>query len=288
MKKRIRQGAIALALIVATICGILFLRSDYYADLKYPPEERACRKFLRQNADDAQPDVPLAEIREVRLSGTTISKKQLDDMMKGKMELEDMVIIDRTLRAGELAALEPLPNLESLWIDAYKNFGDAHFASLPPLPRLKDLTLVRTAVTENSMPTIAAMKSLENIRLERAYEVKEVQGKATMFWIPESPWTDKTLEWLSACTTLKTIRIWGPSTITDDGLKHLGKMPNLERVMLDAPQITWDGVHYLQTLPNLKSVWLDGVDKSRSFTHHTLENGDQRIDYREQGVSLTE
>ena len=288
MKKRIRQGAIALVLIVATICGILFLRSDYYADLKYPPEERACRKFLRQNAYDAQSNVPLAEIREVKLSGVTIPKKQLDDIAKGKMELENIVIIERTLREDEPAVLAALPNLESLWIDEYKNFDDAHFASLPPLPRLKDLTLVRTAVTDLSVTKIAAMKSLESVRLERAIGFKKVQGKETMFWIPETPWSDQTLEWLSACTTLKTIRIWGPSTITDDGLKHLGKMPNLESVTLDAPQITWDGVHYLQTLPNLKSVWLDGVDKSRDFTHHTLENGDQTIHYREQGVALTE
>jgi len=288
MKKRTKQCLVISGLIVVIASGILFLRSDWFADLKYPPDERACRKFLRQNADNAQSDVPLAEIKEVRLSGATISQKQLDDMMKGKMELEDIVIIDKTLREDAPAVLAALPNLESLWIDEYKNFGDAHFASLPPLPRLKHLTLVRTAVTEESLPAIAAMKSLESVRLERAYGFKEVQGKETMFWIPEAPWTDKTLEWLSACTTLKTIRIWGPSTITDDGLKYLGKMPSLESVMLDAPQITWDGVHYLQTLPNLKGAWLDGVDKNQSFTHHTLENGDQRIDYREQGVSLQE
>ena len=288
MKKRTKQCLVIIGLIVVIAGGILFLWSDWFADLKYPPDERACRKFLRQNADYAQSDVPLAEIKEVKLRGATISKKQLDDVMKGKIKTEDIVIIDKTLREDEPAVLAALPNLESLWIDDYKNFGDAHFASLPPFPRLKALTLVRTAVTEKSMPTIIAMKSLESVRLERAYEVKEVLGKNTMFWIPEAPWTDQTLEWLSACTTLKTIRLWGPSTITDDGLKHLVKMPNLESVMLDAPQITWDGVHYLQTLPNLKSVWLDGVDKNQSFTHHTLENGDQRIDYREQGVSLPE
>ena len=132
------------------------------------------------------------------------------------------------------------------------------------------------------------MKSLESIWLERAYGFKEVQGKMTVYWRPESLWTDKTLEQLLACTTLKSISIGGPSTVTDDGLKHLSKLPNLENVMLDVPQITWDGVRYLQTLPNLKSAWLDGVDKSRSFTHHTLENEGQTIHYREQGVSFPE
>jgi hypothetical protein len=288
MKKRTKLCIIVSGLLVVIAGGVLFLRSDYFSDLKYPPEDRACRKFLRKETDDAQSHVPLAEIREVRLSGITFPKEQHDAIQTGKITPNEMRIIDKTLRSGELAVLVSLPNLETLWIDEYKNFDDTHFASLPTLPTLKNLALVRTAVTEKSIPAIAAMKSLEFIRLERAFGFRDVQGKETMYWIPESPWTDKTLEYLSTCTALKTITLRGPSTISDEGLKHLGKMSNLESVMLDAPQITWDGVRYLQTLPNLKSAWLDGVDKNRSFTHHTLENGGQTIYYREQGVTLSE
>ena len=284
MKKRTQWCVFAMGFAVVIVCGIVFLRSDNFADLKYPPEERACRKFLRTETVDYQPDVPLAEIKEVQLVGivSTFSKKQRKEIEPG-----DSRIIGKTMCAGDLAVLATLPNLETLNIAYYQNFDDELMASLPALPRLKSLGLYLTSVTEKSFPVIAAMKQLESLNMTRGAGYHDAQERKSMDWIPDEHWTDQTLEQLSTCTSVKRITLLGPSTITDDGLKHLEKLSNLEGLRLDAPQITMNGARYLQTLPNLKDAWIDGVDKSQSYTHHTLENGEQTIHYREQGVSLS-
>lgn len=58
---------------------------------------------------------------------------------------------------------------------------------------------------------------------------------------------------------VKELIIFGGATITDEGLEHIGKMKQLENLMLFSEEITDEGIAEITACKNLEALLLDGI-----------------------------
>lgn len=123
---------------------------------------------------------------------------------------------------------------------------DAGMTGLARVPNLKELWLVDTAVTDAGVKNLAATKSLENFFL--------IFDRPT----PGDPISDRTLECVAGAGTLKNIGLGSsgrPDELTDDGLRHLAGLKQLEDLSLSGKKLTGSGFRHLAG-GNLKRVHL--------------------------------
>jgi internalin A len=137
----------------------------------------------------------------------------------------------------EVSLLADATNLKYLNLDRSR-ITDEGLKNLPWLPRLTNLSLSNTQVTDAGMEALTKLQNLEVLRLDRT-RVKN----AGLSIIAELP-------------NLKNLSLW-KCVIDDEGVAYLSKLRNLERLSLDETLISDAALKHLAPLSRLRylSVW---------------------------------
>ena len=138
-------------------------------------------------------------------------------------------------------------NLEELYLKECPGITDRGMTVLEHLPRLKLLGLRSTNVTEASVPLIAKLENLETLWLST----------------PSDNWsrlpiafTDRTLELLKD-SNIKKLWITSPTSITDEGLRHITSMRKLEDISLRSEFVFTDTSLEILKDSNLKYLCIE-------------------------------
>ncbi len=142
-----------------------------------------------------------------------------------------------------MAAVGRLKRLESFYQWNGEHITDKGAAHLQNMPRLKYIHLGMSQVGDRGMETLARLPNLEGLSMQR------------------NRFTDTGLAHLAGHTKLKELwigHIEEMSPISDAGVVHLAKIPNLVELDLQHTRVTPEGLRPLQALPKLKNLYLDG------------------------------
>jgi len=143
------------------------------------------------------------------------------------------------------AALANLPKLRALGVSC-KNVDDAALSTLPQFPALDDLTPVD--VQDPGFRYVGQCKRLENLSCMYCRETtdaatEQITGlQLKSYYAGLTLITDRSLEILSRMTSLEKVELWQTKSVTDAGIAHLTKLPNLREVGFSGlPLITFAG-----------------------------------------------
>ena len=139
-------------------------------------------------------------------------------------------------------------NLEELWLKECPKITDQGMTVLEHLPRLKQLGLRGTNVTEASIPLIAKLENLETLFLGISPSGGSWEGLPIAF-------TDKTLELLKD-SNIKNLQITSPTNITDEGLQHILSMRKLEEMSFNSEFVFTDKSMEILKDSNLKEWYI--------------------------------
>jgi len=152
--------------------------------------------------------------------------------------------------------LSPLANLRPddlhiLSIEAYKERvyrpDETMMPHLSGLTGLEILHILGTNITNRGLQHIKGLKSLKHLAL-----VCEPQlGNAALATVAELTGLE------GLCLSNVTYSNEG-GRITDEGLRHLGKLTSLKELTLVAPKVRGPGLAYLAKLPSLRNLTLAG------------------------------
>ena len=127
-----------------------------------------------------------------------------------------------------LAALAPMPALESLTVGGSSQFADAGMAAVATLKGLKGFRTWHTGVTLEGVRQLSALKNLTSLTLGQR-----------LSYTP-------------------------PTTLADDCLPVLAGLTSLESLSLTEARLSLPAVLQLKKLPKLKRLNLDGIDMPES------------------------
>ena len=162
----------------------------------------------------------LPEVEEFCLSHLRASRKGLG-CVNSMPRLRSLCIQYVPVDDGALVGLAQLANLECLNLGSLKSVGDGTVAALERLPRLQQINLARTGVSD------AGLRQL-NRRIE----------SLNLF---ETKITDEGVKSLLALTKMKHVALTG-TRVSDTGIVYLAKLPALESVYLGNTAVTSAGV----------------------------------------------
>lgn len=78
--------------------------------------------------------------------------------------------------------------------------------------------------------------------------------------------TDADLQWLAESVHPRDLTLY--AAISDDGMKHLGRMTSIERLHVSSDTITDDGLQYLPGMQSLRTLSVEGTHiTDRGFVH---------------------
>lgn len=142
-------------------------------------------------------------------------------------------------------SLAGIPSLRGLGISLAR-VDDAALSLLPTIPRLQQL--VPIDVTDAGFRHVGQCTGLENLW---CMYCRETGDEATAhlsrlrlksYYAGSTRITDASLEILGDMDSLEKLEFWECGGITDAGLPHLARLPNLKSVGLESPRITRDGI----------------------------------------------
>lgn len=167
--------------------------------------------------------------------------------LAGFTQLEKLEINACPLTDEGLASVCQNKNLRALSI-GFAEISDDSLASIATLPNLTDLEIRDARFTDEGLTHLGRMSQLETLTLATYGPLSEAG--------PHGPITDTGLEQLAGLTRLKTLRIESESAITDEGLKSLRDMAQLEWLTLYSSRITDAGLQSLQQNTKLETLHL--------------------------------
>ena len=136
-----------------------------------------------------------------------------------------------------IAKLRDMKKLTDLTI-RFPGLTPAHIRALAGLPKLQSLTLEGTEVTEEVMKEVAALPKLTFLSL--------IDSNVTNAGLAH---LSKSLQW---------VYINKKSRVTDEGMKHLARLPELISLRLHGFPLTAVGLRHLSVLPKLADLTLSG------------------------------
>lgn len=178
---------------------------------------------------------------------------------------------------SDVDRLKELSDLEVLRLDG-TDVGDDALPTLWTLPRVRELTLAKTAITAEGVATslatlrgnrdnmhavgpYIAIAPLQKLRMsETAITSESLQNLAVFTGlvdldVSQTTLNDSAATWLAMIPTLKRLNLY-QTQMTDDGVETLTKLRELEWFNLDACPITDVGVAKLVSFPKLSWIHL--------------------------------
>ena len=149
------------------------------------------------------------------------------------------------LESNGFRSLASIPSLRGLGISLARVDDDA-LALLPTVPRLHQL--VPIDVTDAGFRHVGGCHGLENLWCMYCRETgdaatAQLRGLALKtYYAGSTRITDRSLEILGTMDSPQKLEFWQCGGLTDAGLPHLARLPNLKSVGLESPKITRDGI----------------------------------------------
>ena len=142
-----------------------------------------------------------------------------------------------------LKKIRGMASLEGIWVWDASAVSDTGAAHLATLKNLKVIHLGNAKLTDEALKHFGSLPKIEDLSLQGNH------------------FTNKGLEFLQESTQLKELTLGlGTNEITDDGLRFVSALTNLEILGLQHSKITDAGLQHLRTLKNLKQLWVGGTE----------------------------
>ncbi|CAI7760342.1 unnamed protein product [Closterium sp. NIES-53] len=144
------------------------------------------------------------------------------------------------LSTTALRLLSTISHLQHVDLDGLAGFSAEGVRLLYKLPRLEDLSLRDTAVSDDALIGIGEAKSLARLYLSRTQV------------------TDAGLLHIAAISSLNTLSLLGCLGVTGIGMVHVGRLGGLEWLYLQGTGVDDAGLHNLAYLTKLHVLYLPG------------------------------
>jgi internalin A len=193
---------------------------------------------LQLNDHDMQ---SIGRIKSLKVLGIEKSRIPPDGFkyLRSHNSLTDLTLFRSQTAEGGLEYLAAIPNLQ--WLSFHgSDISNCHIKNLYKAPRLKKLTLAKTAVTGPGLDTLSRMKSLRYLDL----------SELDLTNADLAPLTKLPLEELDLSKT----------SIGDQATKQLAKIKTLHVLNLRQTHITSAGLQNLAELPDLRTLNLSSTN----------------------------
>jgi hypothetical protein len=174
-----------------------------------------------------------------------------------KLKSDDLQILrlsKLTFKDSELKYLTGLSGLQRIELDS-TDINDEALKTIAKLPNLVYLTLARTLVTGKTLADLAPLKKLTDLQLGHNLLCKgNLNGAAALpslrtLRVQACQLRNKDLESISRIKTLESLTLHENKLLSDDGVKHLAKLTNLEFLDIGRTAITASGIKALKHCP---------------------------------------
>ncbi len=202
----------------------------------------------------------LSGLRVLDLSQTNVTgvgMKRID----GLQHLRRLTAPDRMDDAG-LAHVAKLPGLTGLYLRESRvtNAGLRHLA---PLHSLEELALGGGRITDAGLAHLAPLPRLRYLLLQgdgfsdRAFvHLKNVPGLRIGHFGHLPQITDAGLAHLANCSQMQDLSFHWSENITNEGIRHLARLPNLRSLDVRRSRVTDEGLAHLRGVKTLESLEL--------------------------------
>jgi len=210
----------------------------------------------------------LLNLKSLLLSfGTRVSDEGLEHLTKLR-QLETLSLRSDLISDSGFAHVGQLPRLKSLVISVREFYG-------PPTPsRMRRPGRAETRLTDTGLSHLRSLVALENLELDGGRftdsGMAHLSGLIRLKALSLNTVTisDKGLERLAGLSEVERLSFIGKQFVTDEGLKHFGRMPKLKWLPLRGASITDDGLASIQDMSNLISLKLDRTEVSDAGLAH--------------------
>lgn len=159
-----------------------------------------------------------------------------------------------------MTAIAALPELETLGLYG-TGVTDVGLKTLSDSPSLKAVYLGHTRITDRGVAELCKLKDLRALNLLAGDP--EFRGDQ-----PAPVITDNVVEALSGQPSLEYLDLSG-ATLTDAGLERMAAtLPNLKGLVLDFTHVSADGMRHLAKFANLERLRYQGMAFDDSIAHH--------------------
>jgi hypothetical protein len=139
---------------------------------------------------------------------------------------------------------------------------DPDLIPLGKMPKLRQLALQQTKISDKGLEPLKGLKMLESLTLGQERQISD-EGLAhvvgltglTQLLIPGTALSDNGLGTLKGLVNLRVLDL-ASTAVTDAGLKHLASFPRLESLSLSGTGVTDAGLAQLKGLPGLLHLHL--------------------------------
>ncbi|MGH9521027.1 MAG: hypothetical protein ACRD3E_00685 [Terriglobales bacterium] len=149
------------------------------------------------------------------------------------------------LTGSGFVALSEMASLRGLGVSC-KRVDDGALASLPNFPALAEF--MPMDVPDDGFRHVGRCARLERLSCMYCRETgdratEHIAGlRLTTYYAGLTQITDRSLEILGGMNSLEVVELFETKAVTDAGLAHLAKLPNLRRIELSGlPNVTWEG-----------------------------------------------
>lgn len=161
---------------------------------------------------------------------------------------------------GDVIAVD----LQASWV------SDGELALLAKLPKLRQLDLSMTRITDAGLRALRAASELEEVNLYYAELITDEGLGAARGWprlkrlnLRGTKASDNALEYLAATPELEWLDV-GFSQVTDSGLYRLAALPKLRTLVLGGNKLTETGLAAISELRHLEVLDLGGKQRTDS------------------------
>jgi len=206
-----------------------------FETLRHLPSLSALACEHRQPIDDAMPHI--AAIPRLRMLTANDCGDAGFVAISQAATLECLGAGGSRLTGRGFAALATMPALRRLAVDC-RNVDDAALSLLPQFPALREFT--PQGFQDEGFRHIGRCEQLERLWCmycpntgDRATEYLADLLRLKMYYAGETQITDRSLEVLAGIASLERLEFWGCAGITNAGIGHLTRLPQLREITLD-------------------------------------------------------
>lgn len=186
----------------------------------------------------------------------------------GLPKLEKLIATGPGITNEAVAKLAGHPSLSVLAFENRSLVGNEGIAAIKDLPKLTDVSLERSEITDEALKSLAESKTILRIRIPRTKV-----GDEGVNYLVNAPQlelldllectgvSDACLPTIGKLSKMRNLRVFGRQ-ITDDGMQHIAKLENLAALGLQYADVSDVGLAKLETLKNLKEINLYGTNIS--------------------------
>lgn len=188
--------------------------------------------------------------------------------------LKELTICGVNFTDEGIRSLSRLQNLEKLFIGNAPKLTNKCLESIAKLRNIRNLSLPQESnVTIGGLKSLNSLENLQRLNIYRIHQdnsdmdisgLKNLNELAIGLGLPNKENTrlkDSDLACLSKLNNLRDLSI-NIAGISNEGLKHLQNLTNLQRLQLLNTKIDDEGLKYLSRMEKLVDLWISGADFS--------------------------